>query len=77
MRCQLLACVREENAWAVVRLPQRSALESRLSECGIWVLRAYPVTIAFWGICVLLSEKRIFEILELCSSKNRFSFQFS
>lgn len=36
---------------------------------------AYLVTIAFWGICILLSEKEIFEILELCSTNNMFSFQ--
>lgn len=38
-------------------------------------LDVYLGTIAFWGICILLSEKRIFEILELCSTNNRFSFQ--
>lgn len=36
---------------------------------------AYPVTGLFWGICIVLFEMRIFEILELCSTNNRFSFR--
>lgn len=39
------------------------------------LVRTHIQLLPFWGICILLSEKGIFEILELCSTNNTSSLQ--